>query len=161
MSSTTQIAKQFREAHLDGIWIATNLKAQLSDLSWEQATTKIGSLNTIAALAFHLNYYVDGVLNVFEGGSLDIRDKYSFDAPPMESQEDWDNLRNKMWSDAEKFASLIEQMPDSKLDEGFVDIKYGDYRRNINGMIQHIYYHLGQIVLIKKMILEAEKAADE
>lgn len=154
MNLSAQIANQFREVLLNGQWVSTNLKTQLSDVSWEQATTKIGSLNTIAALAFHINYYVAGILNVFEGGSLDIRDKYSFDAPPLESQADWEKLLAKSWADAEKFAGLVEQMPDEKLWEQFVDEKYGNYYRNILGMIEHSYYHLGQVVLLKKLILE-------
>ena len=152
-----QLATRFREVHLNGRWIAnTNLKDQLSDVTWEQATTKVGSLNTLAALAFHLNYYVAGILNVLEGGSLDIRDKYSFDAPPIESQADWEKLLNKLWSDAEKFADRLEEMSDEKLAEAFVDEKYGSYLRNIDGMIEHCYYHLGQIVLIKKMLLQKD-----
>ncbi|MBN4047105.1 DUF1572 family protein [bacterium AH-315-P13] len=155
MKLTTEIAKRFREILLSGDWVAaTNYKDQLSDLTWEQATTKVEKLNTIAILTFHINYYIAGVLNVFEGGSLDIRDKYSFDLTPIKSQEDWENLLNKMWSDAEKFADLIELMPDKKLEEVFVDEKYGSYKRNIDAMIEHCYYHLGQITLIKKMVLE-------
>ena len=154
MSQIKQIAKQFRESQLNGTWIATNLKAEISDLTWQQATTKIGSLNTIAALTFHLNYYVSGLVQVLEGGTLDIRDKYSFDCPPIENQADWEKLKDKSFSEAEKFAELVEKMPETKLDEGFVDIKYGDYRRNIHGVIEHTYYHLGQIVLIKKLIVE-------
>lgn len=156
MTLTNQIANQFREVLLNGTWVSSNYKAQISDVSWEQANTKIGSLNTIAALTFHINYYVAGVLNVLEGGSLDIRDKYSFDMPPVESKEDWDKLLDKMWNDAEKFASLVDQMPDEKLSETFVEKKYGDYRRNLHGIIEHSYYHLGQIVLIKKLLIEAD-----
>ena len=152
MDLTSQIAKQFREVLLNGKWISTNFKEQFSDVTWEQATTKVADLNTIADLAFHINYYVAGVLQVFEGGSLDIRDKYSFDAPPIESREDWENRLNKFYDDAEKFAQAVEQMPDSKLMEGFVDEKYGNYHRNILGMIEHSYYHLGQVVLIKKLL---------
>ncbi len=44
----------------------------------------------------------------------------------------------------------IEQLPESKLWETFSDEKYGNYYRNIHGIIEHIHYHLGQIVLIKK-----------
>jgi hypothetical protein len=83
---------------------------------------------------------------------LEIRDKFSFDLPPIESQEQWETLLNKLWNDAEKFASLLEQMPDSKMNEVFVDEKYGTYLRNIDGMIEHAYYHLGQITLIKKLL---------
>ncbi len=152
---TAQTANRFREVILNGVWIAnTNFKAQLSDLTWEQATTKIGNLNTVAALTFHVQYYIAGLVNVLKGGSLDIRDKYSFDMPPIQSQEDWEKLRHQLWQDAEQFADLVEKMPNKKLNEVFTDEKYGDYRRNLEGMIEHSYYHLGQIVLIKKLVLE-------
>jgi len=153
MSSASQLAKRFREVLLDGLWIAnTNFKDKLSDVTWEQATAKIDSLNTIAMLTFHIHYYIAGIVNVLEGGKLEIKDQFSFDLPPIESAEQWETLLNKLWADSEKFASLVEQMADSKLDEVFVDEKYGTYRRNIDGMIEHAYYHLGQITLIKKML---------
>ncbi|UOE38348.1 hypothetical protein [Chryseobacterium oryzae] len=98
MSSTLQLAKRFREVILDGRWIAnTNFKDQLSDISWEQATTRVGELNTIAMLTFHIDYYISGLVNVFEGGNLEIRDVYSFDLPPIESQEHWQDLLDKLW----------------------------------------------------------------
>lgn len=154
MSSTTiQLSKRFREVLLDGYWIAnTNFKDKLSDVTWEQAIAKIDSLNTIAMLTFHIHYYISGIVNVLEGGELEIKDQFSFDLPPIESAEQWEALLNRLWTDSEKFALLVEQMADSKLDEVFVDEKYGTYRRNIDGMIEHAYYHLGQIALIKKLL---------
>lgn len=153
MSSALQLAKRFREVLLDGFWIAnTNFKDQLSDVTWEQAVTNVDSLNTIAMLTFHIHYYIAGVANVLEGGDLEIKDQFSFDLPPIESAEQWEVLLNRLWTDSEKFASLVEQLDDSELDEVFVDEKYGTYKRNIDGMIEHAYYHLGQITLIKKML---------
>ncbi|SHL69195.1 hypothetical protein SAMN05444360_103308 [Chryseobacterium carnipullorum] len=153
MSSALQLAKRFREVLLDGFWIAnTNFKDQLSDVTWEQAVTNVDSLNTIAMLTFHIHYYIAGVANVLEGGDLEIKDQFSFDLPPIESAEQWEVLLNRLWTDSEKFTSLVEQLDDSKLDEVFVDEKYGTYKRNIDGMIEHAYYHLGQITLIKKML---------
>lgn len=157
MNLAPQIATQIREVLLNGKWVvATNLKAQLSDVSWEEATTKIGAVNTIAALTFHINYYIAGVAKVLEGGPLDIRDKYSFDLPPIESREDWEKLLDKSFSDAERFAKLVEQMTDDKMMEGFIDEKYGNYFRNIQAMIEHSFYHLGQIVLLKKLIRNSQ-----
>jgi len=157
MESSKQIANRFREVVLNGKWIAnTNYKTSLSEVTWQQATTKISSLNTIAALAYHINYYTAGIINVFDGGALEIRDKYSFDAPEIKSIEDWEKLLNEMWANAEKFASHVESMSDEKLESAFVDEKYGNYRRNIEGVIEHSYYHLGQISLIKKMLAERE-----
>lgn len=147
------IANRFREVILTGTWIAnTNFKHQLVNLDWETATAKIESLNTIAVLAQHIHYYINGINKVFKGGTLDIRDKFSFDFPLIESQEDWGNFLSRFWNDSEEFANLIEQMPENKLEQAFVDEKYGSYQRNIDAMIEHSYYHLGQIVLIKKML---------
>ncbi len=148
------LANRLREIILDGTWVAnTNYKDQLSALEWTAATTPFSSLNTIAVLAQHIHYYINGVKNVFKGGSLDIKDKYSFDFTPIQTQNEWEGFLTKFWKDTEELASLIEQMPEEKLKQVFVNQKYGTYQRNIDGMIEHSYYHLGQIVLIKKITL--------
>ena len=153
MENSNQLASRFREVLLTGKWIAnTNYQEQLSTTTWEQATKKIEPLNTVAALTFHINYYIAGILNVFEGGALEIRDKYSYDLPGIQSPEDWEKLRNELLTNSEKFAGYIERMPAEKLESIFVDEKYGTYRRNIEGVIEHSYYHLGQISLLKKLM---------
>jgi uncharacterized damage-inducible protein DinB len=153
MESTSPIAIRFRDVILNGTWIAnTNYKNELSNLDWQLATAKFETLNTIAVLAQHIHYYINGINNVFKGGTLEIKDKYSFDFPAIESQNAWESFLSRFWYDAEEFASLIEQMPEEKLQHGFVDEKYGSYQRNIDAMIEHAYYHLGQIVLIKKLV---------
>jgi len=157
MSLTAQIAGQFREVALNGNWVATNLKTELSTVTWEQATTQVGNLNTIAALAFHIDYYIAGVLQVLQGGSLDIRDKYSFDMPAIESDSDWQQLLQQMWRNAEAFAKAVEELSEERLSEGFVKEQYGNYYRNIQAMIEHSYYHLGQIVLLKKLLAQADE----
>ena len=153
MNLTSQIARHFREVHFGGNWTSVNLKDSLAGITWQEATTKVDSLNTIAALVYHINYYVSAVLKVLEGGPLDAHDKYSFDLPLIQSREDWEKLLTKTWTDAEHFASLIEQLPESKLEKDFSEEKYGSYYRNLHGIIEHTHYHLGQIVLIKKIML--------
>lgn len=152
MDIPTQIGAQFRELYLNGHWVATNLMEQLSSVSWPQATTRIGDHNPIALLAFHINYYVVGQIQVLEGGPLEIRDKYSFDMPPIRSAEDWDQLREQIRKDGQRYAELVEKFPAERLDEPFHDPKYGNYYRNLMVVIEHSYYHLGQIALLKKLI---------
>jgi uncharacterized damage-inducible protein DinB len=157
MQVIAQIAKHLREIHFGGNWTSVNLKDTLADVSWQQATTKVYSFNTIAILVYHINYYISAVLKVVEGGSLNASDKYSFNHPPIQSQQDWEKLLEKSWIEAEKFASLIEQLPESRLSENLADEKYGNYYRNLHGIIEHSHYHLGQIVLIKKILQQQEK----
>lgn len=152
-TQSSQLANRFREL-FHGNWIAnTNLRELLQDVNLETAFTEVSNLNTIGELTFHLDYYISGVLNVLKGGDLEIRDKYSFDLPPIHSEEEWNSLKNQLFSNADEFAKHVELLPTSKLDEAFVKKDYGDYRRNINGIIEHSYYHFGQISIIKKQIL--------
>jgi len=152
MERPQQIASRFREVILNGTWIAnTNYKDQLSGLDWKIATTPIHDLNSVAILAQHIHYYIAGMINAFKNGTLEIKDQYSFDFPPIKSQQEWDVFLSKFWSDAEEFATLTEKIGETQLEQAFIDEKYGTFQRNIDGMIEHSYYHLGQIVLIKKL----------
>jgi hypothetical protein len=155
MNLSKQIAKHFREFHFGGNWTSVSMKDSLADVTWLHATTQVYSLNTIATLVFHMNYYVNAVMKVLQGEPLNASDKYSFNLPPIQSQEDWEKLLHKTWADAENLASLIEQLPESKLAETFTDEKYGSYYRNIHGIIEHSHYHLGQIVLVKKILAKS------
>lgn len=157
MGRNIQLAGRLEEVLLNGNWIAnTNCKSRIQPLDWKQATQKIGSLNSMAALTFHLKYYLAGIANVFRGGELEIRDKYSFDMPAITTEKDWENLKKEFIHTAEAFIEEVLQLTESQLDEVFVDAKYGTVVRNIEGVIEHSYYHLGQMSLIIKLLHAAE-----
>lgn len=153
MNNQLKLANRFREVILNGTWIAnTNFKNELSKINWKIVIKKRENLNSIAALAQHIHYYIKGIKNVFLGGRLEISDKYSFDFPEIQSEEEWLNFLAEFWKDSEELALLIETMEETKLNAYFVEEKYGSYYRNIDAMIEHSYYHLGQIVLINKIL---------
>jgi hypothetical protein len=154
MTFAQNIAKHTREIHFGGNWTTTNLRDVLTDVTWEQATTKVHSFNTIAVLTYHVNYFVTVVLKVLKGGPLEGKDIYSFDHPPINSQEDWEVMQARVFAEAEEFATLIEQLPDEQILADFIDNKYGNWFRNLVGIVEHMHYHLGQIVIIKKLITE-------
>ena len=154
MNISPLLASQLREVQLNGTWVATNLKTQLEDVTLDEAQTKIGSLNTISDLAFHINYYIAGLIDALDSGSLTIKDKFSFEYSPFQSEEEWQSFLHKCWSDALVFSQIIEGTSNDKLASYFFDEKYGSYFRNYQCMIEHSYYHLGQIVILKKLIRE-------
>ncbi len=160
MTLPEQMAQHLRQVHFGGNWTAVNLKDKMADLPWQLATSQVHSLHSIATLVFHMNYYVSAVVKVFQGGPLDARDKYSFNDPPVRSQEAWNALLEKTWTDAEILAGLVEQMPESQLWETFVEDKYGNFYRNIVGLVEHCHYHLGQIALMKRLVQETRVAHD-
>ncbi len=156
MKTPSQIAKHIRDFYFGGNWTDVNFKDTLADVTWQQATKQIYSFNTIATLVFHINYYIDVAISVFEDKPLNAHDKHSFAHPPVSSQNDWDAILQKSYHDAEKLAGFVSQLTEEKLRETFIHEKYGNYYRNLHGIIEHSHYHLGQIVLIKKMIQQAE-----
>jgi len=153
MARNILLSKRIREVLSNGKWIAnTNFKDQILSLSWKQAIQKVDDLNSIAMLTFHVNYYMAEILNVLNGGELEIKDKYSFELPEIKSEKDWEIMVSEFMKNAEEFADKIEQLDENILDKPFAEEKYGSYLRNIEGFIEHSYYHLGQISLLKKMV---------
>lgn len=153
MTTSHHIAKHLREVYFGGNWTVSCMKEHLSNVTWEQAIKKIDNFNTIAALVYHINYYVRTISSVLTGEALTASDKFSFDHPPVNSKKDWDKLLNEAWTDAQRLAGLIEHLPENILRETFVNEKYGIYYRNLHGVIEHTHYHLGQIVIVKKLVM--------
>ena len=152
MALIKQIAKHLGDVHFGGNWTWSNLHDTLDGVTWQQATAKVHDFNTILALTYHIHYFVGALIPVLEGGELDAHDKFSFDHPSVESKEDWEAFKHKVFSDARHLVGLVEQLPEERLWEVFTQEKYGNYYRNLHGLIEHTHYHLGQIALIKKLV---------
>ena len=154
MQRNITLSQRLREVFFDGKWIAnTNYREQISDVTLHQANYKIHDLNSIALLTFHINYYLEGLIQVLNDGVLEISDRYSFDMPLINTDKEWSDLKDRFLKNAATFSNKVAELDDTILDQSFVDEKYGTYLRNIEAVIEHSYYHLGQLVLIKKMIL--------
>ena len=152
MQVSKNIAKHIREIHFGKNWTASSMKLQLDDITWEEAVQKVKDCNTIATLVYHVNYYITHVLSALRGGPFNAQDKFNFDNHSITNEADWKSLLDRIWHEAEEFANEVEKLPDSVWDKPFLDEKYGSYYRNIHGIIEHLHYHLGQIVFIKKWI---------
>lgn len=153
MNIAADLSSRLKEVLIEGKWVAgTNFKDEITSVSWEVAQSKHENLNTIADLTFHVHYYIAGVAQVLEGGALTIRDKFSFDAPTISSEKDWNDRVALFEKDAVRFIILVEQLSDEVLKAPFVNPKYGSLERNIDVLIEHSYYHLGQVVLLKKLL---------
>jgi len=154
MKLPAEIARHLRQVHFGGNWTGVNLHDKVADLTWQQATHKLHSLHSIATLVFHMNYYVEATIQVLQGGELEAKDALSFDHVPVESQQQWEALKEKSWRDAETLALLVEQLPESQMGETFVDEKYGNHFRCLEGLVEHCHYHLGQIAILRTMLSE-------
>ena len=147
-----QIARHLHEVYFGNNWTAVNLRDTLKDISWQEAEKQVGTLNSISTIVYHLQYYVITVTKVLQGEKLNSKDELSFIHPPVQSAEDWSHFLETCWKEAEIFEELIRKLDDEKLWEYLTAEKYGIYFRNLMGIVEHHHYHLGQIVLLKKLI---------
>lgn len=153
MELNKYLASRLKEVFTEGEWVlGTNFKAEIIDLNWQQATQQIEDYNTIADLTFHIDYYLAGVIQVFKGQPLEIKDKLSFNAPKIKSEQDWQKRLEKFSADCEELIKQVEKMTEENLLSDFANHQYGTVYRNIDVMIEHAYYHLGQIILLKKRL---------
>ena len=152
MNYPEQISKLYRDMVHGGSIAGVSFHELLDDITWQEATTKVGNCNTIATLVFHVQYYVRLVSRVLAGGPIEGNDALSFVHPPIASEADWNNLLDNTWKETAVFTELVANLSEKQLQEPFE--AYGTYYRNIHGIIEHTHYHLGQISLLKKLIRE-------
>ena len=150
---TNELALHIREIHFGNNWSDSDMKMVLSDVTWQQAVaTHIPSANNIAVLVFHMNFYLNYVHKHIQGIKYVFEHEDSFKVPAIQSESDWQTLLQKTWDDAEAFAQSVEKLPD---DDNFfkaIPPNHNSFYKNIQGVVEHNHYHLGQIVLLKKLV---------
>lgn len=156
-----QIAQQLRAVYFGGNWTSVNLKDTLAGVSLQDATARPAGTNTICTLVYHLGYYVREVNSALQTGSLNAKDEWSFRHPAMETEEDWQSFLEQTWEEGRSFADTIAGLPEEKFGRVFIDEKYGTLYRNLTGIIEHIHYHLGQIVIVKKWLAAGQPAVHQ
>jgi hypothetical protein len=60
---------------------------------------------------------------------------------------------DELVGNANTFIAHVRIMHEATLGSVFVKKQYGTYERNIEAVLEHGYYHLGQIVLLQKIIV--------
>ena len=149
---TNEIARHMCEIHFGNNWSDSSMLEVLKDVTWEQALkTPIPNANSIAVLVFHMNFYLDYVHRNFKNEFLTFEQADTFNAPALQSDADWQALLQKTWVDAEAFAQTVEQIPVEQL-HIVIPPRNNSFYKNTHGVVEHNHYHLGQIVLLKKLL---------
>jgi hypothetical protein len=152
MNHTHQLADHLHQVFNGGNWTWSNVREVLADVTVEEANITLPGYNSIVGLTYHIWYFVNAVNDVLRNAPLTSKDSESFDHPVVSDSDAWEAFRTKVLDDAATLSGLMRQLPEERLLETFVLEKYGNYYRNLLGIIEHAHYHLGQIVIVKKLI---------
>ena len=152
MNITSQIAQALLEVTEGGNWTDSNVADTIKDVSVEEATHRTeASPNTIASLIHHLSYWNRIMIQRINGIKPDIPESNGFNVPPLRTDQDWGNLKKDHFASAHELADAILKVDESRLEESILT-DYSSVYKNLQGTVEHVHYHLGQIVIIKKLV---------
>ncbi len=151
MKIQSLIAQHVLHAHEGGNWTGNSVKEALKDVSLESAVSVTpGSANTISGLVHHLTYWNNIMVRRILGESPEIPEINGFDVEPLTSQEEWDRLKSLNIESAHLLASTILNFDCDDITKPILP-GYSSAYKSLNGCVEHIYYHLGQITIIKNL----------
>jgi uncharacterized damage-inducible protein DinB len=152
MKTTELIAQHVIEVFEGGNWTDVNMETTLRDINYKEATTVTkASYNTIAALVYHISFYNEIVLKRLQGISPVINNANGFDLPPVKNEYDWAKLKERCFQSAHELGEAVIKFPEERLGELTVTGHSTNYK-TLHGVAEHVHYHLGQIVLLKKLV---------
>ena len=150
MTLAQHLGKHFRQAYFGGSFTERNLREELSDMPLAVAQRRTAGGNSVVALVYHLHFYVRGVASVLGGGPLDTRDAASWQTPAIDTEDEWRAFVTQVLAEGEAFAKTLEALPEEELWKPFYRPTNAPTLTNALGVLEHVYYHLGQVVLLAR-----------
>lgn len=152
MNILTQISTHLLDTLEGENWTDVNIMDSLKDVTVQEATLQTkASPNTIASLVNHLIYWNGVMMQRINGIRVNIPDSNGYDVPVLAGEEDWADLKSKLVTSTHELAAAIKKVDEKRLQEPIVAEHSSTYK-NLQGTVEHLHYHLGQIVILKKLI---------
>ncbi len=154
MDNISKIKKLLGD-HYDGLpWIDITLMGTLSSLTAKQASVKIGELNSIWQIVNHMIAWRKALI----GRVMDKPVKhpgYNYISQIKDtSSKAWKDTLKKFERSQKDIITFLNKSSDPLLEKISPTSGYSYYELLL-AILQHDTYHIGQIVLIKKMMEES------
>lgn len=150
MNTAPLVAQHIAEV-IHGNWTEIYLDEAIADVSYEEAIhVPAGLVNSIAMLVNHLEFYNFVITKRLLGTEPVIDDGNGF-ATSIQNENDWQLLIQRTLDSFKQLANRISQLPPEKMQELTPAGGYTFYKM-LHGLSEHAHYHLGQIILLKKLV---------
>lgn len=152
MSESKRISNLYQSIYNGNPWLEVNLTNTLKDVTAKQAYQKINpNLNTIWEIVNHLIQWRRNILLRMQGETI-ITPDHNYFVPVLDPSDfAWEQSLQTLAKTQESWNAFFEDFDDEDLAKIYVNNGH-TYYEHIHGIIQHDVYHLGQIVILKKML---------
>lgn len=152
MKMTHLIANNIAKVFQGDNWTEVSVRDTLQDITKDEAVMQTSaSRNTIAALTHHLYYWNHFIMQRMQGIEPPATEANGFDVPELKTEESWQELINLTRESFIALSEATKNFPEERLNEKTPNGKSTFYQ-NLNGIAEHAYYHLGQIVMLKHLV---------
>ena len=150
-----RVIKQLSDFYDGNSWVAENFKKRIFSLSDDVAMKKVpGNTHSIAELVCHINAWRNFVLQKLTGNDgYDIEDNSAADWP---LPNEWNTVRKESETCHGDLINAIRSFPVEKLNDTVPGRSYS-FIYMLNGIVDHDYYHYGQIGSLLAAIRKTEE----
>ncbi len=148
MTEIDRIARLLEKTFDKQPWYGSSIMQILSTIDSETATTKHGDTHSIIELVFHMASWRKFVIQKLKGDeAFDITEETNFPKPTK-----WSDAIEQLYQSQRELIEATKQFPADRLNELVPSntMKY-TYYTLLHGIVQHDVYHIGQIVLLRKL----------
>jgi hypothetical protein len=150
MKKASEFAKKLEEIYTGEPWFGESLLTKLGNITSERAFHQpLPGEHSIAELLSHMEFWRKSILyHLRDDKSINFTTDHPENWPTLEA------IKTKGWeqlcaSFKETHSALIHEL-------NTLPVLTEDQIAYLNGIIEHDIYHLGQIGIVKKMVLHAE-----
>ena len=152
MKESNRISDLYQSIYNGNPWLEVTLAKTLENVTAEQAYRKINpNLNTIWEIVTHLIQWRRNILERMQGAVI-ITPDHNYFVPVLDSSEAaWEQTLQNLKKSQESWNTFLADFDDADFVKIYPNNNH-TYYEHIHGVIQHDVYHLGQIVILKKLL---------
>ena len=151
MTQAESLADQIEKSIIGPAWYGPSLMEAINEVNAEDALFRLdeGSHN-IWQQVWHLNNWIRVCHNRLNGKETPwLPEEEDWPSTRALNEEEWKRTKDTVLASHKEFVAAARRVPDSKLNQ---QVPGKDYSVGfmLQGITQHVAYHTGQIVLVKK-----------
>lgn len=152
MKETQRISKLFEDLYDGSPWIDVTLLGTLKNISAEKAAAKIApDRNSIWQILNHIVSWRDNVLKRVQGEVIISPADNYFTPVADTSEKAWQQALKQLEDTELRWIDFLKKFDESQF-ERIYPVNEMTFYEHIQGILQHDAYHLGQIVLLSKLL---------
>lgn len=145
--------KKLLTDHYDGLpWIDISILGTLKKIPAARAAQQVGSSNSVWQIVLHMIAWREQLVHKLKGEPMTVSDSNFIETISDTSRKAWVMTLDRLAASQELVLKTLASVDISKKKKGNM---YSNYEY-VQAVLQHDAYHLGQIVLLDKLIRDAK-----